>query len=131
MTTLNQLLNELPPERQAKIAARTAELIAEEMTLRQLRQAHQLTQEHMAERLNVRQETVSRLEQRADLLLSTLGSYVKATGGELKLVAEFPDRPPVILSGFSSLADQTTPNLPPLSKSNRKSGRRNPGRQKV
>jgi hypothetical protein len=47
------------------------------------------------------QDSVSRLEKRSDLLLSTLRKTVKAMGGNLSLVAEFPDRPPVVLSGIS------------------------------
>jgi DNA-binding XRE family transcriptional regulator len=103
MTNLKDILETLPSERQAKISARTAELMAEKMTLQQLRSAYQLTQQAMAERLKVRQETISRLEKRADMLLSTLGSYISATGGELKLVAQFPDRPPVVIRGLSGL----------------------------
>ena len=57
----------------------------------------------MAQLLNIRQENVSRLEKRTDLLLSTLRIYVQAMEGELKLVVEFPDRQPVVLSDFSSL----------------------------
>ncbi|WP_429615082.1 XRE family transcriptional regulator [Sphingobium olei] len=89
--------------------ARAAELIAEEMTLRDLRQARKLTQDRIAEMLGLEQENVSRLERRTDLLLSTLTSYVAAMGGNLKLVAEFPDRPPVTLANYSDLADGHLP----------------------
>ena len=58
----------LPPERQQQIALMTAELIAEEKTLRDLRLALSLTQERMAETLGVGQESISRLEKRSDLL---------------------------------------------------------------
>jgi transcriptional regulator with XRE-family HTH domain len=112
MITLKQKIEQLPAERQRKIKARAEQLIAQEMTLRELRQALKLTQERMAELLDIRQESVSRLEKRTDLLLSTLGSYVQAMGGELKLVVEFPDRESVVLSGFSSLenvGDQEDP----------------------
>ena len=68
------------------------------MTLRDLRQAQHLTQERMAEILGVEQENVSRLERRADLLLSTLSGYVAAMGGRLRLVAEFPNRRPVAIA---------------------------------
>jgi hypothetical protein len=51
----------------------------------------------MAELLHMRQESVSRLEKRSDLLLSTLRNYVRAMGGDLKLIDQFPDRPPVQL----------------------------------
>jgi len=43
------------------------------------------------------QDTISRIERRSDLLLSTLRRYVQAMGGELDLVARFPNRPPVLL----------------------------------
>ena len=92
--SLEDKLARLPGERRAKVDARAAELIAEEMTLRDLRRALDRTQVHLARDLGVKQETVSRLEQRSDMLLSTLRSYVQAMGGELDLVARFPDRPP-------------------------------------
>jgi DNA-binding XRE family transcriptional regulator len=103
--SLQDKLNQLPPERQAKIRARANQLITEEMSLRDLRLARKLTQEKMAELLHIRQEGISRLEKRSDLHLSTLRDVVQAMGGELRLVVEFPDRPPVILSGFQELAE--------------------------
>jgi DNA-binding XRE family transcriptional regulator len=90
--SLEEVLSRLPPERRARIEARGAELIEEELTLRDLRHAQHLTQERMAALMGVEQENVSRLERRADLLLSTLSSYVAAMGGKLRLVAEFPNR---------------------------------------
>ncbi|MDZ8082028.1 MAG: XRE family transcriptional regulator [Nostoc sp. DcaGUA01] len=105
---LSDVMAELPPARRAKIEARAQELIAENMTLQDIRKARKLTQESMAELLGIRQDSVSRLEKRADLLLSTLRSYVKAMGGELKLVAEFPDRPPVIISALGELDDRAS-----------------------
>ena len=100
----------LPPERQQQIALMTAELIAEEKTLRDLRLALSLTQERMAETLGVGQESISRLEKRSDLLISTLGSYIKAMGGELRLVAEFPDRQPIVLKGIVSMRNEMPPS---------------------
>lgn len=102
-TSLARKLNNLPKQRRQKIQARAEQLIAEEMSLRDLRVARKLTQEKMAELLHIRQENVSRIEKRSDLHLSTLREFVKAMGGELHLVVEFPDRPPVILSGFQDL----------------------------
>ena len=108
-TTLKHKLNQLPAKRRAKLEKRAQELIAEEMTLRDLRRALDLTQERMAETLNIGQDSVSRLEKRSDLLLSTLRSYVAAMGGSLELVARFPDRPPVIVSGLTSLEAEKRP----------------------
>lgn len=101
--TLKDKMAALSPERRQNIEAMTAELVADEKSLRDLRRALALTQEHMAEVLGVGQESVSRLEKRSDLLLSTLRSYVKAMGDELRLVAEFPGRPPVLLKGLVSM----------------------------
>jgi transcriptional regulator with XRE-family HTH domain len=99
--TLEQILATLPPERRAKIAARTEELIAEEKSLAELRRARSLTQEGLARKLGIGQDGISKLESRGDLMLSTLRSYVEALGGELDLVARFPNAPPVSLSGFN------------------------------
>lgn len=98
---VNDKMRELSPAQRKRVQARAAELIAEEMTLRELRRARKLTQVRMAKKLGITQDSVSRLEKRSDLLLSTLRRTVKAMGGNLSLVAEFPDRPPVVLSGIS------------------------------
>jgi DNA-binding XRE family transcriptional regulator len=81
--------------------------MAEEMTLRDLRRALERTQVHLARQLGIRQETVSRLEKRSDMLLSTLRSYVEAMGGQLDLMARFPGRPPVRLKTLSPVLAQT------------------------
>ncbi len=85
-------------DEQAAIQARARALIAEELTLRDLRKALALTQTQLSTTLGVGQEQISRMEQRTDLLLSTLASYVDAMGGKLRLMVEFPDRPPVALA---------------------------------
>ena len=101
MTNLERIRKALSPARRKRIAARTAQLVAEEMTLQELRQARKLTQVRMAKALGITQDGVSRLEKRSDLLLSTLRKTVEALGGSLSLVAEFPDRGPVVLSGIT------------------------------
>ena len=98
---VNEWIERMGPERRRQVEERAAELIAEEMTLRELRKARRLTQARVATELGITQDGVSRLEQRSDLLLSTLRKTVKAMGGNLSLVARFPDRPPVELSGIS------------------------------
>jgi transcriptional regulator with XRE-family HTH domain len=91
-------LQKLSPAQQKKIRARAAQMISEEMSLRDLRKARKLTQAHVARVLGITQDSVSRLEQRSDLLLSTLRKTVKAMGGDVRIVAEFPGRAPVVLS---------------------------------
>ncbi len=98
MKNLTDVMAELPAERRARVESRAEALIAEVTTLRDLRRARELTQERMAELLGVGQDNISRLEGRADMLLSTLRSYVAAMGGSLDLVVRFPDRPAVSLS---------------------------------
>lgn len=102
--TLDEVIGSLPLDQQQEIATKAAQLIEEEMTLRDLRKAHELTQTRMAEALHISQDGVSRIEKRSDFLLSTLRSYVEAMGGQLRLVAEFPDRKPVIIAGLDTLA---------------------------
>src|SRR5271165_3835283 len=102
-TNVNDIIKKVSAAQRKRVEARAAELVAEEMSLRELRRAHKLTQERVAETLGIGQDQVSRLEQRSDLLISTLRSYVEAMGGRLTLVAEFPKRKPVVLSGIAAL----------------------------
>lgn len=98
--SLEQMLQELPEERRRQIELRAAEMIAEEMHLRELRRLRRLTQARLSKKLKIGQEGISRMEKRSDLYISTLRSYVEGVGGKLSLVVEFPDQPPVILAGL-------------------------------
>lgn len=126
--TYEELMAELAPDRRERVARRAAELIAEEKSLRDLRRARQLTQQRMAKRLGVRQHSISRLEQRSDMLLSTLRDYIGKMGGELVLTARFPDRDPVRIKGFADIADtasrSTTTKASRASVQRRRSARR-------
>ena len=102
--TLAEKIQQLPAARRKKIEARDTALIAEKMSLRDLRKAMNRTQVEMAKALKVGQDTVSRYEQRSDMLLSTLQGYVQAMGGELDLVVTFPDREPVKLKSLGDFA---------------------------
>ncbi len=95
--TLEQIIACLPDHRREHIEDRAAEL----MTLRDLRQAMHKTQEDLATALHMGQDGISRLERRSDMLLSMLRGYVEAMGGDLKLIASFPDRPPVVIQHLS------------------------------
>lgn len=108
-TNVDDIIRKLRPAQRKKVEARAAELIAEEMTLQELRKARKLTQVSMAKELGITQDSVSRLEKRSDLLLSTLRKTVEAMGGNLSLVAEFPDRAPVLLAG---IAEDEPPQKP-------------------
>jgi len=100
---VNNIINDLPEARRTKVEARAMDLIREEMTLQQLRQARAMTQVKMARSLGVAQKQISEIEKRTDMHISTLRRSVEALGGKLSLVAEFPDRPPVMLSGIAAL----------------------------
>jgi DNA-binding transcriptional regulator YiaG len=98
---VNDIINKLSPARRKKVQARAEQLIAEEMTLQELRRARKLSQVRIAKTLGIGQDGVSKIEKRADLMISTLRKTVEAMGGSLSLVAEFPDSAPVILSGIA------------------------------
>src|SRR5260370_399115 len=104
MRTLNDIIGKLPPARRQKVEARAQELIAEELTLQDIRRAHKLTQEQMATILHIGQDSISRLEKRSDMMLSTMRSYVEAMGGSLELVARFPKRAPVIITSIKDVS---------------------------
>jgi DNA-binding transcriptional regulator YiaG len=103
--TLADKIQQLPMARRRKVESRAKELIAEEMSLRDLRKAMNRTQVELAKVLNVGQDTVSRYEQRSDMLLSTLQGYVRAMGGQLDLVVTFPRRKPVKLKSLGEVAE--------------------------
>ena len=86
----SELRTRMSPEAQARSAAR-AEAMLVQMQLQELRRSRQVTQVEVASAMSVEQAAVSKLERREDMYVSTLREYVKALGGELKLVASFPD----------------------------------------
>ena len=104
--SLNDKISGLSKKRQDKVEKRAQELIQEELTLRDLRLALEKTQVELCKVLNMKQDGISRLEHRSDMLISTLTKYINAMGGNLKITAEFPDRSPVKISGIESLANQ-------------------------
>lgn len=77
------------PARKAA-ATKTKEML-KEMPLQELRQAHQMSQERLAELLLTKQANVSRIERRTDMYISTLRSYIEAMGGKLDIIAKFPE----------------------------------------
>ncbi|MEM8832150.1 MAG: XRE family transcriptional regulator [Cyanobacteria bacterium P01_G01_bin.19] len=102
---LQNIWDEIPPERRNAIEARAAEKIKSYRDLQALRSAVGLTQAEVSEALNIPQGNVSRLEKNSDMLLSTLQKYIEAVGGKLKLTVELPNQPPIALTGFSELIE--------------------------
>ncbi|QYU67252.1 helix-turn-helix domain-containing protein [Leptolyngbya sp. 15MV] len=93
----------LPEARQRAVAARADELVAQHMALRDVRKALGRTQVQLARKLGIQQANVARVEQRSDMLISTLRDYVKALGGDLYLTVEMKDMAPIRLDGLGDL----------------------------
>ena len=98
--TLQDKLGALDPARRERVEAEADRLHTEYLTLQELRKAKEMTQVQLAETLGIQQATVAKYERQSDLLLSTLTSYVRAMGGNLKLTVEFPGQEPVALEGL-------------------------------
>ena len=86
----SELREQMDPARRARVEAKVQAAIAD-MPLSELRRARDLSQTRLAEILETSQSEVSKIERRTDLYLSTLRSYIEAMGGELEIVARFPD----------------------------------------
>ena len=103
--SFKKLTKDFAPKRRNRIDVIKRELVAE-MPLHELRRAFALTQKDMAHALSVNQPAVSKLEQRTDVYISSLRSYIEAVGGKLKITAEFPEGE-IAITNFS---DVTTPD---------------------
>lgn len=84
------LVAKMPPESQERSTAMAKEMIAQ-MPLDELREAMRLTQEALAESLNINQAAVSKMERRSDMYVSTLRKIVEAMGGRLQIIAVMPN----------------------------------------
>jgi hypothetical protein len=85
-----ELRDKMSPEARARVDSRVKQAL-EEMPLSELRRARELTQSTLASTMGINQGDVSKIEQRTDCYISTLRNYVSAMGGELDIVARFPD----------------------------------------
>lgn len=103
-TNLEEKLKQLPQKRQVAVEQRAKQLIEEELTLKDLRLALEKTQKDLCKKLHIQQDGISRLEHRSDMLISTLRKYLNAMGGNLKIIAEFPNRNPIQIKGFEHLS---------------------------
>ncbi len=101
---VNQVIADLPLDRRARIDARYREMKDEVEGLRELRQVAGKAQADIANALNIKQPSVSKIEKQADMYLSTLRSYVEAIGGELDLVVRLPKRPALKLQHLGDMS---------------------------
>jgi DNA-binding XRE family transcriptional regulator len=85
----SQLESKMRPEARTRAKAQAKQIIAE-MLLAEIRQAEGMTQEELAEKLGIKQPTLSRLESQHDMQVSTLQRLVEALGGKLELIAHLP-----------------------------------------
>ena len=88
----SDLMKDWSPERRARSDLRQAELAAELVSLEQLREGLGLSQEELANIMEVQQPAISKLVRRSDMKVSTLRDLIAAMGGELHITATFPDR---------------------------------------
>jgi len=102
----SELRDRMSPESRVRAEAKAQAMLAE-MPLTELRQARGLSQKMLAELLHVQQPSIAKLEKRTDMYLSTLRSHIEAMGGQLEVIARFPDGS-VKISNFSDLGNQTT-----------------------
>ena len=93
--SFNTLREKMSPERRARNEARAEQMMGE-IALQELRQSLNLTQEQVAEMMQLNQAAVSRMERQSDMYISTLQKFVAALGGKIKIVASFPDKEVVI-----------------------------------
>ena len=85
-----QLRDKMSSESKDQAAKRAMNMMAE-MPLDELRQARGLSQKMLADVLQVQQPSIAKIEKRTDMYLSTLRSHIEAMGGELELIARFPE----------------------------------------
>lgn len=91
---------------EARLKAQTkAAAMLHEMPLHELRKARGLSQQTLADILHVQQPAIAKLEKRTDMYLSTLRNHIRAMGGELDVIARFPDGE-VRIDNFSQQDDE-------------------------
>lgn len=101
---LSELRQKMSPAARAQAEAKARELL-QEMPLAELRQARMLSQEQIAALLHVKQASVSKLERRTDMYISTLRKFVEAMGGDLEITARFPEGA-VRISQFEDIGER-------------------------
>ena len=97
----SELRAKMSPERRARNEAAVKAELAE-MPLNELRNARGLSQKMLAEALHIQQPAIAKLEKRTDMYISTLRSHIEAMGGDLEVIAKFPDGD-VKIANFSQI----------------------------
>ncbi len=106
---INDVIADLPVERQRRIDARYRKLKNEVESLRELRQLVGKAQADIAAALKIKQPSVSKIEKQTDMYLSTLRSYVEAIGGELELTVKLPRRPLLRVRHLGEVPEREAP----------------------
>jgi predicted transcriptional regulator len=88
--SFNKLKKSMSAQSQERIQKKIKQL-QQDMALAEVRKAMSLTQVDLAEMLHIKQAAVARLENRTDMYISSLRKYITALGGELDIVARFPE----------------------------------------
>ncbi len=109
--SFRNLVEKMSPASRERIRKRTAAMHSE-MALQELRRAMQLTQEELAAKLDMNQAAVSKLEHQSDMYVSTLRRFILAMGGELQIVARFPQGD-VVISQFEEIENCQTADATP------------------
>lgn len=99
-----ELRARMSPEAKAKAEAK-AQHLGEEMDLAEVRRALKLSQEEIGQALQIKQGSVAKIEKRADMYVSTLRRFIEAMGGELEIIARFPDHA-VKIRNFADLNEK-------------------------
>ena len=108
MTTLEEHLSKLSAEHRQGIEQRAQEILAENRSWQSLRMAARRSREIVGRKLGTNREETFELQQNADLLLTSFAKQVKAKGGKVRIVAEFPDSPTVSFPNFDYFDDGLT-----------------------
>lgn len=85
-----ELVDNMPQERRAKIDTLTQELLLN-IPLKEVQRARVLTQKQVASTLHLNQKEVAKIEAETDLYFSTFKRFIEAMGGELHMIAHFPN----------------------------------------
>jgi DNA-binding transcriptional regulator YiaG len=99
-----ELRARMTPEAQARSEAEALRL-EEEMNLAEVRRALKLSQDEIAQTLQIGQGSVAKIEKRADMYVSTLRRFIEAMGGQLEIIARFPDHS-VKIRNFADLSEK-------------------------